>query len=109
VIIPILDSPLLFFLGPGRKYRGDMDRSLIAMSHGELKGKWETVVVRPASVIEGGKPGAFVGMSSAWILREQLGAAMVEYGVNGSAKEIRNNAELKELGERLLKEQEASE
>ena len=108
VLIPLLDSPFLFFLGPGRTYRGDMDRSLLALNHGEMKGKWETVVVRPASVIEGGKPGLITGMSSMWILREELGAAMVELAVNGSAKEVLTNMELKAMGESLLKDSKVS-
>ena len=97
-----MDSPALFFLGAKRKYRGDIERDLCKLNT-EMGGRWETVSVRPWFVIEGDQPNMMQRYLGAYIPREELGAAMVDAALNGSKKQILENADCREKGRAALK------
>lgn len=103
--IPYLDSPWLFFLGPARKLRGDMDRSVVRLAEEEMPERWESYIARPW-IVANEPPAASKALGeNSYILIPQLGAAMVDAAVNGSERVYMDNAFMKEKGAQALKVQ----
>lgn len=103
--VPYLDSNVLFFLGPARKGRGDMDRSLVKLAEDDSN-NWESYIARPWYVLPERPPiiAAIFGENS-WIPTPNLGAAMVDAALNGSTKVYMDNAFMKDKGVQALKVQ----
>lgn len=103
-LVPYLDSAWLFFLGPARKLRGDLDRRLVRLSE-QHPDTWESYVARPWYVLPARPRIAGVLGEDAWIWMPHLGAAMVEAALHGSEKVYMDNAFMKESGARALEAQ----
>lgn len=101
-VVPYLNSPALFFLGKDRKVRPDMDEAVLALEQ-QNPGRWESYVMRPAAVVD--KEPVWSYVSSSWIFKEELAAAMVEAAVEGDSKRVLANAELRSKGQSALKMQ----
>lgn len=82
--------------------QADLDREVLAMEE-QNKGRWESYVVRPWFVVDERPKVAYVFGDNSWILREELGAAMVEAAVNGGESRLLDNATLKFNGRKVLK------
>lgn len=105
-LVPYLDSTWLFFLGPARKLRGDMDREILALNQGgqsvEGGGRWESYVARPWYVVEQPPAVSRVLGEDSYIFTPELGAAMVEVAREGCGREVMENAFMKGLGREAL-------
>lgn len=102
--MPYLDSNWLFFLGPARKVRGDMDRSVVKFAE-ENPDTWESYIARPWYVVPKQPAISNVLGENSYILIPQLGAAMVDAAINGSEKVYMDNAFMKAKGQQALKVQ----
>lgn len=103
-LVPYLDSNALFFLGPARKLRGDLDRSLVKLGE-EQPESWESYIARPWYVLPERPRIASVLGENSWIFMPYLGAAMVDAALNGCEKVYMDNALMKERGAQALKAQ----
>ena len=99
--VPYLDSPALFFLGAMRKARGDLDREVLA-TETQNSGRWESFVVRPWFVVDQKPYVGYVFGDNSWVLRTELGAAMVDAAVNGGYDRVINNTQLRSIGQKVL-------
>lgn len=102
--IPYLDSNFLFFLGPARKLRGDMDRSVVKLAE-DNRDIWESYIARPWFVVPERPAIANVLGENSYIPIPVLGAAMVDAAMNGCEKAYMDNAFMKEKGQQALKVQ----
>ena len=101
-LTPYLDSPWLFFLGPARKLRGDMDRAVLKVAKDEGKGRWESYVARPWYVVHEPPAVSKVLGENSYIFIPELGAAMVEAAMVGCERSVLDNGFMKGLGREAL-------
>jgi hypothetical protein len=99
--VPYLESNALFFLGAMRKARGDLDREVLA-TETQNSGRWESFVVRPWFVVDEKPRIGYVFGDNSWVLRPELGAAMVDAALNGGRERIISNTELRRIGQKVL-------
>ena len=79
-----------------------MDREVLALEQAN-PGRWESFVVRPWFVVE--QPPMMRYISNAWILTDELGAAMVDAALHGSKDKIIDNSLAKKNGQAALEKQ----
>lgn len=103
-LVPYLDSPALFFLGPARKLRGDMDRAVVKIAE-DNPDVWESYVARPWYVLHEKPAVARVLGENSYILIPQLGAAMVEAAIKGAGEVYMDCGFMKEMGRKALEVQ----
>ena len=102
-LVPYLDSNALFFLGPARKMRGEMDRDVLDVEK-QNPDRWESFIARPWFVVDE-KPRIDYVWSNGWIFREDLAAGMVDAAINGGEPRLLDNAALRTKGQGALKMQ----
>ena len=76
-----------------------MDRDVLAVEE-QLKGRWESFVVRPWRVVD--EVPSFSNTNS-WLYRKELAAAMVDSAINGGEPRLLDNATLRAKGQAALK------
>ena len=118
-LVPYLASSWLFFLGSWRTLRvstvslpcafkaddmqqEDLDQKILALE--KENPKWESFVVRPWHVVDE-EPTSRIKLAMGWILRKELGAAMVDAALNSSEQRLLDNAQLREKGQAALSKQ----
>lgn len=104
-LVPYLDSNALFFLGPKRKLRGDLDRDLLRIES-ENAPRWESYVIRPWQVTDQAptnKMTQWIFGENTWIYRKELGAAMLDAAMNGCDQRVLDNMTLRANGQEALK------
>lgn len=101
-LVPYLESNALFFLGSVRKLRAELDREVLATEQ-QNQGRWESFVVRPWFVVDAKPYVGYVLGENSWILRSELGAAMVDAAVNGGYERVLSNTRMREIGQEVLK------
>jgi hypothetical protein len=79
--------------------QAELDREVLDEEK-QHPGRWESFVARPWHVVD--QPPMQRYLSDAWILREELGAAMLDAALNGNDARILDNAALRSKGQKAL-------